>query len=76
MKKSLVVKITMFMMMVPMFFATGCAKESKRGGMDWYSEIPRAEHELRFPQGHEKIPPGKINCVYDEKRKIYLCQFE
>ena len=78
MKKSLVLTIAMLMMLVPMFFATGCATESsRRAGMDWYSEVPKAEHERRFPHGHEQIPgPGGENCVYDEKREIYLCQFD
>ncbi len=77
MKKSLVVTITMLVMLVPMLFATGCATESpRRAGMDWYSEVPKTDHELRFPQGHEQVPPGKVNCDYDEKRGVYLCQFD
>lgn len=77
MKKSLVVSITMLVMLVPMLFATGCTTSSKPSGTDWYAEVPSSEHELRFPHGHEKNPKSKkLNCVYDAKKDVYLCQFE
>lgn len=75
MKKSTGVTIAMLVTLVPMLFASGCATNSKRAGMDWYSEVPKAEHELHFPHGHESASK-KMNCVYDEKRQVYLCQFE
>lgn len=77
MKKSLVVTISMLMMLVPILFATGCATNSKPASMDWYSEVPRAKHEVRFPHGHEQSPSSKkLNCVFDPNKDVYICQFE
>jgi hypothetical protein len=77
MKKSLFVSIVMLMMLVPMFFTTGCAKQSKVAGADWYSAVPKAEHERRFPHGHKQIPGSNgENCVYNEKTETYFCQFD
>lgn len=57
-------------------FGAGCAKQSHVAGMDWYNDIPKAEHERRFPNGHKQIPgPHGENCVYNEKTERYACQF-
>ena len=75
--KNLVVVTVAMLMMGTMFFATGCAKQASLQGMDWYSEVPKAEHERRFPQGHKPlVGPNGENCVYDEKTETYLCQFD
>lgn len=79
MKKLFVVTAAM-LMLVSMFFATGCAKQSRpAAGMDtdWYAEVPKAKHERRFPQGHKQLPgPDGEKCVYNEKTESYFCQFD
>lgn len=78
MKRSSVMSKAMVVILGSMlFFATGCAKQSQVAGMDWYNDIPKAEHERRFPHGHKQIPgPQGENCVYNEKTGRYACQFD
>jgi len=78
MKRSLVMsKVIVLLLVSIVFFATGCAKQSQVAGMDWYNDIPKAEHERRFPHGHKQIPgPHDENCVYNEKTGRYACQFD
>ena len=75
MKLSLYVIIAM---LVPMLLFMGCAHQSKNlAGTDWYSEVPKAKHERRFPHGHKNVPESEgENCVYNEKTESYFCQFD
>jgi hypothetical protein len=76
MKNSAVMTIAMVTMLLSLFFIVGCANQSKPLGMDWYSEVPKAEHDRRFPHGHKQIPgPKGENCVYNEATNTYFCQF-
>lgn len=76
MKKLFIVTAAM-LMLASIFFATGCAKQFRAAGTDWYAEVPKAEHERRFPQGHKQLPGSDgEKCVYNEKTKAYFCQFD
>jgi hypothetical protein len=75
--KKLFVVTTAMLMLVSMFFVTGCAKQFRPAGTDWYTEVPKAEHERRFPHGHKQVPgPGGEKCVYNERTEAYFCQFD
>lgn len=75
--KNLVVVTMAMMMIVSMFFATGCAKQPKKAAGDWYTAVPEKEHMRRFPEGHKEMPgPEGENCVYNEKTGAYFCQFD
>jgi hypothetical protein len=78
MKKSLVMSIAMLMILGPiLFFATGCAKQSQLAGTDRHTEVPKAEHERRFPHGHKQTPGSHgETCVYNEKTEKYTCEFD
>ena len=77
MRKLFVLSAATLLLLVPLLFSTGCAPQSKQLGRDWYMGVPLAEHERRFPKGHEYIPGANDeNCVFSKSTNSYFCQFD
>ena len=76
MKKLLVLVAAMLMLLVSLLFSTGCTTQPG-GGRDWFMEVPKVEHESRYPKGHKQTSAVPYeNCVYNEKTQSYFCQLD
>ena len=69
-------------MLMVIVLASGCAQNSKMSGTDYYhadmyKKVPAAEHEKRFPHGHQKKTGDDENkhCYGVEGTPGYFCQY-
>ena len=69
MKKSLLVTTTA-LMMIQMLLTISCTRHAS------YSEVPKVEHEKRFPRGHGTAPPEGENCYFNKATNAYFCPFD
>lgn len=81
MKKKLLIASSI-LMLIPIVLAFGCSQSSKNVGHDYYSEgfykkIPKAEHEKRFPHGHQNKSGDDAGrqCYYEKGTAAYFCQY-
>ena len=72
MKKKLLIALSALMLM-SIVFASGCTQKYKSlAADDLYKKIPKAEHEKRFPRGHDD---ENIRCYYDKETGAHFCQY-
>jgi hypothetical protein len=62
--------------------AFGCTQNTKVSGSDYYQDdlykmVSKAEHEKRFPHGHQNQTGKDENkhCYYNEGTTAYFCQY-
>lgn len=81
MKKILILATTM-LMLTAMGLSSGCATAPKQTGMqqhpeEYFKMVPSAEHEKRFPKGHEHKADTDPNrrCFFTPGSPNYFCQY-
>ncbi len=78
MKKSLLLISAVLMMLTPMFL-NGCAqKTAQLEGADYYTAVPKVQHERRYPHGHMMQPAlgEEQNCEFNQATETYFCQYD
>ena len=81
MKKKLLIALSVLMLM-SIVFASGCSQNAKNMGYDYYADdlykmVPKAEHEKRFPHGHQNKSGDDADrkCYYEKGTAAYFCQY-
>jgi len=80
MKRKLLIASSAFILM-SIVFVSGCSQNSKNVGYDYYADdlykrIPKAQHDKRFPQGHQSKPGDEDkHCYYEKGTAAHFCQY-
>ena len=69
------------LLLMSIVLASGCTQTTQLSGTDYYESdlykrVPKAEHEKRFPNGHQKTKDDENkHCYYEEGTAAYFCQY-